>query len=84
MEALPSDPFHAGISPLKVYGRPGQQLNPKTKQKRQKQQQKEAGKKYRAAKKAKLNSIPELEKTITIISCNIRKTKTFWILRSVI
>ena len=43
-----------------------------------------AGKRCRAAKKAKLNSIPASEKTISIISCSIRKTKTFWVLRSVI
>ena len=43
-----------------------------------------AGKRCRAAKKAKLNSIPASEKTISIISCSIRKTKAFWVLRSVI
>jgi len=49
MEPLPSNPVQASISPLhlsststaspKKVGRPGQQLNPKTKQKRHKQQQ---------------------------------------------
>jgi hypothetical protein len=76
MEGLPSNPVQADISPINVsssstataspkkVGRPELQLTPKTKQKRRKQQQREAEKKCRAAKKAKVNSIPALEKTI--------------------
>ena len=76
MEGLPSNPVQADISPINVsssstatastkkVGRPELQLTPKTKQKRRKQQQREAGKKCRAAKNAKVNSIPALEKTI--------------------
>ena len=74
MEALPSIPVQAAIldqnasaispaSPKRI-GRPSLQLTPKSKQKRRLQMKSEAKKKERLAKKAKLDSIPELEKTI--------------------
>jgi chromosome segregation ATPase len=74
MEPLPSTPVPAAISTSNTFsippaspntgGRPDLQLSPNSKKKRLAQQRKEANKRFRAAKKAKLDSIPELEKTI--------------------
>ena len=71
MEALPSDPVHAGISPLKCifnfhsFSEEGWSSRSTTESKNQaeaSQAAAKAGKRCRAAKTAKLNSIPALKK----------------------